>query len=445
MPLTEVDISNLHENPFEPVTRTFNWVTSMLGRFFRFADIPAGGELAKLLWLIRMRWLAVGLFFVLTGPALMMGLLSRETVFVYLAMVSVLLVVNLLTQFVIAEQGRWIGPFWICFQMAFDLCVLTTLLVITGGLANPFVVLFLLNVAIGGLLIPGRLSWPFLFLAHTFLAFLQFQFAIKEIGEISSGLLGTFVVCHFLVLAFWLVMRSLGVHLERQLKREAQAQMIIEKQDRLRAIGALAAGFSHEFASPLNSAKIRLERACHEHPTEDITEALEAVKECETVVHQMNSSQMDSRDFAFREVILADLLKDIVDSWKEEHPETSVRLNYEDRSSGMIPPINFAQAVLNLLDNAGEAAPAKEIDVALRCSNDRFHLQVSDQGPGFTASVLARFGEPFVTTKATGTGLGLYVSHLFCQSLGGSLTIRQSEELGGAEVHLEWPRQRERA
>lgn len=235
------------------------------------------------------------------------------------------------------------------------------------------------------------------------------------------------------------------MHLERQAKREAQAQIIIERQDRLRAIGALAAGFSHEFASPLNSAKIRLERACREQPTEDITEALEAVKDCETVVHQMNSSQIDSRHFAFREVILADLLKDIVDSWREEHPETSVQFRIEDRSSDLIPPINFAQAVLNLLDNAEEAAPEKEINVTLRCSNERFHLYVSDQGPGFIASVLARFGEPFVTTKAAGTGLGLYVSHLFCQSLGGSLTIRPSKELCGAEVHLEWPRQKERA
>jgi len=443
IPLTEVDILKLEQNLFEPVARTFHRATVLLGRFYRFPAFHSGGEFAKLLWLVRLRWLAVGLFFVLAGPALAMGLLSRETVPVYLGMVSILLIFNLLTQLAISGQERQIRPFWICFEMSFDLCVLTTILAITGGFANPFVTLFLLNVALGGLLIPGRLSWPFLFLAHTFLAFLQFQLAIKNIGAIDSRLVVTFCVYHFLLLSFWLVMRSLGAHLERQFEREAQAKVIIEKQDRLRAIGALAAGFSHEFASPLNSAKIRLERALRERPTEDISEALESVKACETVVHQMNSSQLDSRGFVLKEVAIAELLKDAVDSWKEEYPETPVLLSIKDHTPALIPPINFAQVVLNLLDNAGEAAPGSEIAVTLRCENERFHLHVSDQGPGFSEAVLARFGEPFVTTKPEGTGLGLYVSHLFCQSLGGSLSIQRRQDRSGAMVLLEWPRKRE--
>jgi two-component system sensor histidine kinase RegB len=443
IPLTEVDIPKPDQNWMEPIARALRSLPVLFSRFFRFPVFPSGGERAKLLWLVRLRWLAVALFFVLAGPALAMGFLSRETIPVYLGMVGVLLIFNILTQLAVSEQDRQILPFWICFEMAFDLCVLTTILAITGGFANPFVALFLLNVALGGILIPGRLSWPFLFHAHTCLGFLQFQLALKNFDTFDSRLGITFAVYHFLLLSFWLVMRSLGAHLERQFEREAQAKITIEKQDRLRAIGALAAGFSHEFASPLNSAKIRLERALRERPTEDISEALESVKACETVVHQMNSSQLDSRGLVLKEVVIAELLVDVVDSWKEEHPETPVRLSIESHTSALIPPINFAQVVLNLLDNAGEAAPGSEIEVSLRCEKERFHMHVSDQGPGFSEAVLARFGEPFVTTKPEGTGLGLYVSHLFCQSLGGALSIERRRDRSGAAVRLEWPRKRE--
>ncbi|NJL24497.1 MAG: hypothetical protein HC902_04570 [Calothrix sp. SM1_5_4] len=66
-------------------------------------------------------------------------------------------------------------------------------------------------------------------------------------------------------------------------------------------------------------------------------------------------------------------------------------------------------------------------------------LSVSDSGPGIPDGVLRRQGEPFVTTKPHGTGLGLYVSELFAHSLGGRLELHNPNS-GGASVTLFWPR-----
>lgn len=408
-------------------------------QLFRFPLKEGVSEKAKLLWLVKLRWVAITLFFTLCAPALLYGNLTRATVPVYLGILGVLIVFNLISQLVIAESKSPIGPVVICFQLAFDLLVLSGLLAVSGGFANPFVIMFLLNASLGGILIPGRLSLPFLLLTHTLLGALQFQMVLATQGNVDSALIATFIVYHLMVLGFWLVMRSLGSYLERQSERQNQAQIALEKQDRLRSIGALAAGFSHEFASPLNVAKIRVERLKRQFgESEDAVEALNAILVCQNVIHQMNSSQMDSRDFQFRNLIVSDLLRDVIESWEEDKDNVHLSLNIEGGIQTSLPPVNFSQVVINLLDNAYEANPKGEIRVRLQKLEDEICLSFEDEGPGFHESVLRQRGEPFVTTKKNGTGLGLYVSELFAQSLAGHLEVKNRLERG-AVVSMCWP------
>ena len=73
---------------------------------------------------------------------------------------------------------------------------------------------------------------------------------------------------------------------------------------------------------------------------------------------------------------------------------------------------SLRQVVLNLVLNALEACSGRpgRVRVALRRDGAAAELSVEDDGPGFPPDVLARQGEPFVTTKAQGTGLGLFLS-----------------------------------
>lgn len=408
-------------------------------RFFQFPHRGGVSEKAKLLWLIKLRWVAIALFAVLFVPALIFGNLTRETGPVYVGILGVLIAFNFISQHLSAESKRPIGAVVICFQLAFDLLVLTGLLAVSGGFANPFVALFFLNASLGGILIPGRLSWPFLVLIHTLLGALQFQTALFSHEGVNSAFVATSLVFQILVLSFWFVMRSLGAYLERQSEHESQSLVAREKRDRLRSIGALAAGFSHEFASPLNVARIRLERIKRQlGESEDAAEALNAILSCQHIIHQMNSAQLDSRDFHFKKVIVGDLLRDVIESWKEDKENVRLDLNIQRGVEALLPPINFSQVVMNLLDNAYEAHPSGTVGVHLRKEGKVISLSILDEGPGFPASILRQIGEPFVTTKKSGTGLGLYVSELFAQSLGGYLEV--SNQSGrGAVITLSWP------
>ncbi len=420
----------------------FKQIGKSVATFFRFPSLQADSELAKLVWLVRLRWMAITLFFLLAGPGLVFGLLNRTTFPMFIAVIGVLFLFNLLTQMIFVEPKKSVSQHFICFQLALDLLVLSGLLSITGGFTNPFVGLFLLNASLGGILISKKLGWPFLLLTHTLLGLLQIGHIEMNPASVDATLLGYMIVSHALVFSFWLVMRSLGSYLERQSETHAQARIHLEKQDRLRALGSLAAGFSHEFASPLNTTKLRLERlkrnGTSESSSEDITEALASIESCEQVIHQMNSSQLDARDFHLKAVKIKDLLTDVIESWKEEHPSAQLLIEILADEVVQVPPVNFAQVVLNLLDNSFEANPSKEITIRFELFENQYSLTVEDQGDGFPDSILERIGEPFVTTKVNGTGLGLYVSQLFSQSLGGDMILSNIAG-SGARVSLCWP------
>lgn len=157
----------------------------------------------------------------------------------------------------------------------------------------------------------------------------------------------------------------------------------------------------------------------------------------------MNASQLDVRDHNLKPVNMKEFIQDVTESWLEEHRDAKLIVENHIVASLLVSPINLAQVILNLLDNAFEANPKGKIVFNLKKNHNSIELTVDDEGPGFSERVLSRQGEPFVTTKSNGTGLGLYVSEIFAQSLGGNMTISNKENSLGALVTLSWPSQNE--
>lgn len=98
------------------------------------------------------------------------------------------------------------------------------------------------------------------------------------------------------------------------------------------------------------------------------------------------------------------------------------------------------QALLNLLRNAAEAVRERDgaaVSVDIAAAPQGFRITVADNGPGFTPEALERLFQPFFTTKAFGTGLGLSTTRNLVRSLGGSLSISNAPAAGAcAEILL---------
>ena len=105
-----------------------------------------------------------------------------------------------------------------------------------------------------------------------------------------------------------------------------------------------------------------------------------------------------------------------------------------------VQPLSFSQTVLDLLDNAKEAsAETSEVAVRLYRESQDVVLEVVDAGRGVSAEILRRLGEPFITDKPAGNGLGVYSAMMTAQSLGGDFTLANNPTGTGAVARLSFP------
>lgn len=422
-------------------TALVNPALQNIQNFFNFHGGDAAPEKARLFWLVRMRWLFMAFVTVLTPFAWSAGFLGSGTLVFYAGLLILLFIINWATQTMWLGKERHVSVFVLHGQLLLDLVVLTTLLLLTGGLSNPFWILIFINIVLGAILLSGEMSFFFQVSCHLCLFVLQF---LPSFGESMQGILwrvnGTLYIAQHLVLfMLWAASRSFGRYLQLQQKSLLQVQVFAEKMDRLRALGALTAGFSHEFATPLNTIKLRLDREMrNQKDSSNLAEMQKALLECEAVIRQMNSAQMDPREYRFQVIDLVSTMQDLTEIWLRDHEGVEIQIQKPDTAYWVkVPELNFAQMFLNLLDNAYEASDKTVISVEIQEGPSALLVQVRNSGSQFDKDVLERFGEPFVTTKSTGTGLGLYTAHLFMQSLGGSVKLSNLEY--GAVVELHFP------
>jgi signal transduction histidine kinase len=99
---------------------------------------------------------------------------------------------------------------------------------------------------------------------------------------------------------------------------------------------------------------------------------------------------------------------------------------------------SLKQVFLNLMLNALEAiGEGGRVVVSVEPGPARITVRVADDGPGIPAETLRQLGHPFVTTKASGSGLGLFLSRRLVQSAGGALDIASGAGRGTTcTVHL---------
>ncbi|MGA0598862.1 PAS domain S-box protein [Enterovirga sp. CN4-39] len=119
------------------------------------------------------------------------------------------------------------------------------------------------------------------------------------------------------------------------------------------------------------------------------------------------------------------------------------RMNLDPRASFVLADrVQVQQVLVNLLRNAADAmqdAPRRELVLATTLQEDgQVEISVADTGPGISDEVADRLFQPFVTTKATGMGVGLSISRTIVESHGGRLWVEPNAQ-GGATFRLTLP------
>jgi signal transduction histidine kinase len=236
----------------------------------------------------------------------------------------------------------------------------------------------------------------------------------------------------------------------RSLRMElSEKNRLLERKNRLAALGEMAAGMAHEIRNPLGG--IQLYASILAKDVADRPESLTVVQKIAGGVKRLESLVGQVLQFS-RDITASPSLMDLPAAIEQsiELAEASLRANrVRCVLDGPRPmhvtadPLLIGQAVLNLLLNAAEAMQETGGTITLRFSPPptegsdakQFHLVVRDTGPGIPPHVMDKIFNPFFTTKDAGTGLGLAIVHRVVEAHDGTILVTNPEG-GGARFEI---------
>jgi len=401
-----------------------------LKRFF-WPPVRAHTELEdRLAWLVWLRWLMVA------GQLLSLSLAARLmfipwSLFPWLLGLSVglagfnLLACRSLHRRLPAARRE----VELLASLLLDLLVFLILLSLTHGIHNPFYPLIFAYALLGSVLLPAHLGWAYLFSLSVGLYLLNPVVYVfnTQLTYIRLSALVAWGIQLLVLLAVWLIAGSVS---RRLLSWRQQAEKLQQQQHSLQKVhllGALGAGVAHEFATPLNTLRLRLERLQRQHAdSADLQVASKALAQCESRLRQMAALPTQASLLQTEPVLLLAYLETYLLDWQARHPQ--VRLHTELAIAAeltlQLPELALQQILDNLLSNAVEAMQGQgELQLTLKQNTAQVQLSLCDQGPGWPESVRQHVGEPFISTRSEGTGLGLYTVFMLVQSLGGNLQL----------------------
>lgn len=210
--------------------------------------------------------------------------------------------------------------------------------------------------------------------------------------------------------------------------RHLQGQLA--RHERLSSLGRMVASLAHQIRTPLSAALLYASHLTEQQlPVETQQRFAGRLKER---LHELEHQVRDMLVFARGELPLTDritpnaLMQSLQAAALTHVQDLPIRWQCDSHAGELLCNRDtLVGALLNLIENAIQAS-AGEARLKVHCytRGNTLRLCVSDSGSGIEPTVLARLGEPFFTTKVTGTGLGLTVVKAVARAHQGELTLR---------------------
>ena len=334
-----------------------------------------------------------------------------------------------------------------------DVLGLTALLYFAGGSTNPLVSLYLLPLMIAATILPARYNWSVAALAVACYSLLLFWYQPpgqqSHHGEGAAqfnlhvlGMWATFVVSAGLIAHF---VASMAHSLRERDRMLALAREESLRNERIVALGTLAAGAAHELGTPLATMTLLADDMAQRYAgqpelREDAAEMQTQIANCKTIISALTDSAGAARGESGCAQAADSFLDEVLAKWLLMRPAVSVECCWSDATPApsIIVEQTLCQAVINLFNNAADASPST-VQILGRSEADQVVIEIKDRGPGLSAEAARRAGEAFFSTKSpAGLGIGLFLANATIERFGGKVRIFNREG-GGACTQIALP------
>ncbi len=337
-------------------------------------------------------------------------------------------------------------------QLLFDQIQLGVLLYLTGGLINPFVILLLVPTSVSAALLLERSTYQILGISLVILlAEMMTPFPLPWHGAPPvlpyTLMQGTGLAIGFAMVFTTLYMARIAKERRRQEQALSALTIALNNEQKLSALGAMAAATAHELGTPLGTILLIASEMDEESPSDgrfakDIKDLRTEAQRCGTILSSLSKTNDDKPEY-FAWQTLEALAREAA----EPHENRGVVFSYI-RQGGEQPMIRRSaeaiKSLRNIMENAAGFARS-EVQIKFLWDDSSVSIIVSDDGPGFSSSILKKLGEPYVTTRKPvpgrdgGMGLGLFISKTLIELTSGALIFTNGEQ-GGAKITIQWDR-----
>ncbi|AFZ90457.1 PAS domain-containing protein [Bacillus velezensis] len=232
----------------------------------------------------------------------------------------------------------------------------------------------------------------------------------------------------------------------RDISERKQTEELMLKSEKLSIAGQLAAGIAHEIRNPLTAIKgfLQLMKPTMEENEHYFEIVFSELSRIELILSELLMLAKPQQNAVKERVNLKKIISEVTALLETQANLKGIfiKTDYEHDSMYINGDQNqLKQVFINLIKNAVESMPdGGTVHILMTEDDYSVNVTVKDEGDGIPENVLKRIGEPFLTTKEKGTGLGLMVTFNLIKNHQGAIQVDSKPDRGTA-FHITFPKQ----
>ena len=339
--------------------------------------------------------------------------------------------------------------------LVLDIFQLGSLLYLTGGVTNPFVIFLIIpsvfsssNLSFKTNLLLVSLTIIIIFIL-TFYS-LDLPFPLNVHFHVSPYYFYSIPISLIIALIF-LNYLAMTFAKQSRLRREALAKMeeVMAKEHELLSLGGQAAAAAHSLGTPLSTITIITQDLIKQFKgNKDVDKDIELlssqVERCNKILKKLTLNPVEEDIFIDKDISMREYLNEIISSFREISKKKFI-FNFDQYSNDkkISKSIEIVYGLRNFIGNANKFSK-ETVYINLKSNSEITEIIIEDDGNGYPRDILSKIGEPYLKSNDNdekskiGLGLGLFIGKTLLEKNFASVICRNSKTRNGAEVIIKW-------
>ena len=341
--------------------------------------------------------------------------------------------------------------------LGFDIIQLGTLLYLTGGITNPFIILIIVPAVFSSQYLKIKSSIFLVILTVLILLLLTFYYKdLPSPGDLHFHAPDYYlnaVPLSLVIGLIFLVYYGVKFGEENRFRKQAydQIQEVMAKENELLSLGGQAAAAAHSLGTPLSTIlltakELQKEYGDNKKISKDLDLLVSQSNRCSEILKKLSLNPNIEDKFISSNISLNECIQEIVSSFEEiSKKKFLVNSNEFKKRIKTNKSAEIIYGLRNFIGNANKFSKDK-IEIYLKSNEKETIIIIIDDGPGFPKNLIEKhkLGEPYIRSKSSeeiskyGFGLGTFIGKTLLEKNYASINFENRNDKSGAKVIIKW-------